>query len=58
MYFFLQKHAKCEDANLKRVREDLQNKVDLLRKQTDVSRFFCVITFLVYVNTSYSISNN
>ncbi|XP_031094573.1 tripeptidyl-peptidase 2 isoform X2 [Ipomoea triloba] len=32
---FDKKHAKCEDANLKRVREDLQNKVDLLRKQTD-----------------------
>lgn len=28
---------KVEDANLKRVREDLQNKVDYLRKQADVS---------------------
>lgn len=32
---FDQKHMKVEDANLKRVREDLQNKVDYLRKQAD-----------------------
>ncbi|KAI6696314.1 hypothetical protein NL676_016433 [Syzygium grande] len=32
---FDQKHAKVEDADLKRTREDLQNRVDLLRKQAD-----------------------
>lgn len=32
-----QKHVRVEDANLKRVREDLQNRVDFLRKQADVS---------------------
>lgn len=37
LYTCFQKHMKVEDANLKRVREDLQNKVDYLRKQADVS---------------------
>ncbi|THG01089.1 hypothetical protein TEA_016291 [Camellia sinensis var. sinensis] len=32
---FDKKHVKVEDANLKRAREDLQNKVDFLRKQAD-----------------------
>ncbi|KAL2550422.1 Tripeptidyl-peptidase 2 [Forsythia ovata] len=32
---FDKKHTKIEDANLKKVREDLQNRVDLLRKQAD-----------------------
>ncbi|XP_030500340.2 tripeptidyl-peptidase 2 [Cannabis sativa] len=32
---FEQKHCKLEDANIKRVREDLQNRVDYLRKQAD-----------------------
>ncbi|CAN0902776.1 Tripeptidyl-peptidase 2 [Linum grandiflorum] len=32
---FDQKHPKSEDANLKRIHEDLQNKVDILRKQAD-----------------------
>ncbi|KAH7557647.1 hypothetical protein JRO89_XS11G0196700 [Xanthoceras sorbifolium] len=32
---FDQKHKKAQDANLKRVREDLQNRVDFLRKQAD-----------------------
>nr|AND01131.1 hypothetical protein [Linum usitatissimum] len=32
---FDQKHPKSEDVNLKRIREDLQNKVDILRKQAD-----------------------
>lgn len=36
---YLQKHKKVEDANLKRVREDLQNRVDYLRKQADVCVF-------------------
>ncbi|KAI9384993.1 hypothetical protein POPTR_012G142200v4 [Populus trichocarpa] len=33
---FNQKHSNPEDADLKRVREDLQNRIDLLRKQADV----------------------
>lgn len=37
MHFYLQKHAKVEDAELKKAREDLQNRVDFLRKQADVS---------------------
>ncbi|KAK3220700.1 hypothetical protein Dsin_014670 [Dipteronia sinensis] len=32
---FDKKHKKAEDANLKRVREDLQNRIDFLRKQPD-----------------------
>ncbi|XP_052183432.1 tripeptidyl-peptidase 2 isoform X2 [Diospyros lotus] len=32
---FDKKHVKVEDANLKRVHEDLQNRVDFLRKQAD-----------------------
>ncbi|XP_059629254.1 tripeptidyl-peptidase 2 isoform X2 [Cornus florida] len=32
---FDKKHIKVEDANLKRAREDLQNRVDFLRKQAD-----------------------
>ncbi|KAJ4706019.1 Tripeptidyl-peptidase 2 [Melia azedarach] len=32
---FEEKHKKVEDANLKRVHEDLQNKVDILRKQAE-----------------------
>ncbi|KAJ6386456.1 hypothetical protein OIU78_016376 [Salix suchowensis] len=32
---FSQKHSNPEDADLKRVREDLQNRIDLLRKQAD-----------------------
>ncbi|KAE9464869.1 hypothetical protein C3L33_03223, partial [Rhododendron williamsianum] len=32
---FFQKHVRVEDADLKRVREDLQNRVDFLRKQAD-----------------------
>ncbi|KAK3447198.1 hypothetical protein EUGRSUZ_A02778 [Eucalyptus grandis] len=32
---FDQKHAKVEDTDLKKTREDLQNRVDLLRKQAD-----------------------
>ncbi|XP_048325872.2 tripeptidyl-peptidase 2 [Ziziphus jujuba] len=32
---FDQKHIKVEDADLKRVREDLQNRIDYLRKQAD-----------------------
>ncbi|CAN1154555.1 Tripeptidyl-peptidase 2 [Linum perenne] len=35
LHEFDQKHPKSEDASLKRVREDLQNKVDILRKQAD-----------------------
>lgn len=34
--FFLQKHSKVEDAKLKKTREDLQSKVDFLKKQADV----------------------
>lgn len=33
----LQKHSKVEDAKLKKTREDLQSKVDFLKKQADVS---------------------
>ncbi|PON90851.1 Tripeptidyl peptidase [Trema orientale] len=32
---FEQKHIKFEDANLKRIRDDLQSRVDYLRKQAD-----------------------
>ncbi|MED6151046.1 tripeptidyl-peptidase II Tpp2 [Stylosanthes scabra] len=32
---FDQQHAKIEDAELKKAREDLQNRVDLLRKQSE-----------------------
>ncbi|KAK3447201.1 hypothetical protein EUGRSUZ_A02780 [Eucalyptus grandis] len=32
---FDQKHAKVEDTDLKKTREDLQNRVDLLQKQAD-----------------------
>ncbi|GER46667.1 tripeptidyl-peptidase [Striga asiatica] len=32
---FDKKHAKVDDTNLKKKREDLQNRVDLLRKQAD-----------------------
>ncbi|KAJ4838420.1 tripeptidyl-peptidase II Tpp2 [Turnera subulata] len=32
---FNQKHSTTDDANLKRVREDLQNRIDILRKQAD-----------------------
>ncbi|WVY96824.1 hypothetical protein V8G54_028975 [Vigna mungo] len=32
---FDQEHVKVEEANLKRVREDIQNKLDLLRKQSE-----------------------
>ncbi|GAB2222014.1 hypothetical protein Drorol1_Dr00013211 [Drosera rotundifolia] len=32
---FDQKHTKVEDVKLKRIREDLQNRVDFLRKQAD-----------------------
>ncbi|KAH9647044.1 tripeptidyl-peptidase 2 [Citrus sinensis] len=32
---FNQKHKKVEDGKLKRVREDLQNRVDILRKQAE-----------------------
>lgn len=37
MVFCLQRHAKVEDVSLKKIREDLQNRVDFLRKQSDVS---------------------
>ncbi|KAL9317577.1 hypothetical protein ACSQ67_014094 [Phaseolus vulgaris] len=33
---FDQEHKKVEEANLKRVREDLQNKLDLLKKQSEI----------------------
>ena len=33
----VQKHIKVEDAQLKRAREDLQNRVDFLQKQAEVS---------------------
>lgn len=36
-FYLFQKHIKVDDAGLKRVREDLQNKIDYLRKQADVS---------------------
>ncbi|KAG2674396.1 hypothetical protein I3760_13G132700 [Carya illinoinensis] len=29
------KHTKVEDTNLKRTREDLQNRIDILRKQVE-----------------------
>ncbi|XP_041002868.1 tripeptidyl-peptidase 2-like [Juglans microcarpa x Juglans regia] len=32
---FDQKHTKVEDTNLKRAREDLQNRIDILRKQAE-----------------------
>ncbi|OWM79539.1 hypothetical protein CDL15_Pgr022951 [Punica granatum] len=32
---FDQKHVKIEDANLKKIKEDLQNRVDILRKQAE-----------------------
>jgi tripeptidyl-peptidase-2 len=32
---FDQKHTKVEDANLKRAREDLQSRIDILRKQAE-----------------------
>ncbi|XP_057988709.1 tripeptidyl-peptidase 2 isoform X2 [Hevea brasiliensis] len=32
---FNQKHSNPDDANLKKVREDLQNRIDILRKQAD-----------------------
>ncbi|XP_037496420.1 tripeptidyl-peptidase 2 isoform X2 [Jatropha curcas] len=32
---FNQKHSSPDDANLKKVREDLQNRIDILRKQAD-----------------------
>ncbi|XP_031281076.1 tripeptidyl-peptidase 2 isoform X1 [Pistacia vera] len=32
---FDQKHKKLEDGSLKRIREDLQNRVDILKKQAD-----------------------
>lgn len=48
-YDFLcfQKHIKVDDAELKRVREDLQNRIDYLRKQADVSinEFFILELF-------------
>lgn len=35
-----------EDANLKRSREDLQNRIDILQKQAEVSsRYFTFFTF-------------
>jgi tripeptidyl-peptidase-2 len=35
LYDFDQKHSKVEDAKLKKTREDLQSKVDFLKKQAD-----------------------
>ncbi|KAF5731190.1 Tripeptidyl peptidase ii [Tripterygium wilfordii] len=32
---FNQKHPKVDDMNLKRIREDLQNRIDILRKHSD-----------------------
>ena len=45
---YAQKHSRVEDANLKRTREDLQNRVDYLQKQAEVSAkyFFFLIKFL------------
>lgn len=37
MTSLFQKHPKVEDPNLKRVREDLQYRIDILKKQADVS---------------------
>lgn len=34
---YFQKHSKVDDANSKRAREELQNRVDYLQKQADVS---------------------
>lgn len=45
MTSLFQKHTKVEDPNLKRVREDLQNRVDILKKQADVS---CVSVSVCY----------
>jgi len=33
----MQKHAKTEDSKLKRAIEDLQSKLDFLRKEAEVS---------------------
>lgn len=41
---FFQKHVRVEDADLKRVREDLQNRVDFLRKQADVSPRLLIVS--------------
>ncbi|KAF3487031.1 hypothetical protein F2Q69_00057125 [Brassica cretica] len=35
LYDFDQKHSKVDDAKLKKTREDLQNRVDFLKKQAD-----------------------
>ncbi|GMN44594.1 hypothetical protein TIFTF001_013779 [Ficus carica] len=35
LIFCLQKHIKAEDISLKKIREDLQNRVDYLRKQAE-----------------------
>jgi hypothetical protein len=45
---YAQKHSRVEDANLKRTREDLQNRIDYLQKQAEVSAkyFFFLIKFL------------
>lgn len=52
-YSCLQKHSKVDDAKLKKTREDLQSRVDFLKKQADVSLenflyFFMFTVFAVF----------
>lgn len=47
-----QKHSNPDDANLKKLREDLQNRIDILRKQADVSiRFFKSVTEVIFCHS-------
>lgn len=48
---FLQKYSKAEDIKLKKTREDLQNRLDFLRKQAEVRVIFFVEAVMLFFFT-------
>ncbi|CAN1336328.1 Tripeptidyl-peptidase 2 [Linum perenne] len=46
--YVILKHPKSEDSSLKRVREDLQNKVDVLRKQAVIMTIRVLLDAVVW----------
>lgn len=47
-----QEHAKIEDANLKKIREDLQSRVDILQKHAEVSAKHFHLLFLSFISST------
>lgn len=50
----LQKHTKVEDSHLKRLRDDLQSRVDFLQKQANVSSRAFIFSLQLFTKILFS----